>query len=62
MWPFSRRPKRSELQSGIPAEEVVPPLVVRRVEITVEREWTSTVVRKKAGETSEGTADSAKRE
>jgi len=62
MWLFPRRPKRTELQSDTPPEEVEPLLMVRRVEITVEREWTSTVVRSQPGETSQSPTDNAKRD
>jgi hypothetical protein len=55
MWPFPPRAKQTELQpeklepgisSAAELTGEVPPASVRRVEITVEREWTSTVVRK----------------
>ncbi len=53
MWLFSRKKKPPELPDPEPpAPEVVRresgPLRVRRVEITVEREWTETITRRKA--------------
>jgi hypothetical protein len=53
MWLFSRKKKPPELPNPeSPAPEVVRhesgPQLVRRVEITVEREWTSTITRRKA--------------
>jgi len=55
MWFFPRRAKAPQVTEpkALPAEgEIAPtvesgPQLVRRVEITVEREWTSTVVRRR---------------
>jgi hypothetical protein len=51
MWLFRRRAKADKQTPA--ADEPSRPEVVRRVEITVEREWTSTVLRRK------GPADTA---
>jgi hypothetical protein len=53
-WLFPRKAKAPGLKAGAREPEVlgkdaVGPQVVRRVEITVEREWTQTVVRKRTG-------------
>ena len=61
MWLFGRRVKAPEkvrpavLQPAAP-EIASEPQLVRRVEITVEREWTSTVVRRRIDEGAAGSA------
>ena len=60
MWLFGRKPKAQtpELPPGLGAIGEAPaptgPQLIRRVEITVEREWTSTVVRRRTGEGAAG--------
>jgi len=57
MWLFGRKskPRTPELPPALTGAMGEPPAVrgpqlVRRVEITVEREWTSTLVRRRTGE------------